>query len=342
MLGLILLPVVVIALFCRIMWPKTISWSETAIQTGVVCFLIFSLYTLSMFGASYDVETINGKVTDKEKEWVSCSHSYSCNCRTVTSGSGKNKSTSTKCDTCYRHFNDWDWNVKTSVGNFTINRIDDRGYYEPPRWTAVQVNQPVAIPHGYTNYVKAAPDSLFHPIMDFKGKLPEYPGYFDYQYSNRVIGVPRDQKLWNDLLALSLNDRGATKQVNYVIVFTTESHRFADALKSKWLGGKKNDVLVIIGVKPYPIINWVDVTSWSKQDIVNISLRNALIDSKVLDPYKTIEIINSNVDRYYTRRPMEDFKYLENNVQPSMWLVVVVLIIGVISSISLAYYFHRN
>ncbi len=342
MLWLLLLIIVVIALLCKLRWSKTITWTEAGVQTAVVCFLVISVYELSMFSASYDVETLNGKVTGKEKEWVSCEHSYSCHCKTVSSGSGKNKTTRRVCDTCYRHFNDWNWNVKTSLGDFTISRIDDRGYYKPPRWTAVQNNQPVAFPHVYTNYVKAAPDSLFHPILDFKGDLPEYPGFYDYQYSDRVIGVSKDQKIWNEVLATSLNDRGRIKQVNYVIVFTNKSPIFADALQSKWIGGKKNDIVVVLGVKTYPNIDWVKVFSWSKQDIVNVSLRNALLDSKTVDPYKTLSIINDNVDKFYVRRPMSDFKYLENDVQPSAWIVVLTLIIGVISSIALAYHFHRN
>src|SRR5690349_13112667 len=50
-----------------------------------------------------DVEVINGFVTSKQQQRVSCSHSYSCRCHRVCSGSGKNRTCRQKCDTCYEH-----------------------------------------------------------------------------------------------------------------------------------------------------------------------------------------------------------------------------------------------
>ncbi len=338
---ILLAPMLAVALFCRWRWPHTITWLEAGAQALIGVVIVGCVWGASVYSLTADTETLNGQVTGKQQTRVPCSHSYSCHCRTVSSGSGKNHTTRTVCDTCYEHSNDWDWDVSTTVGGFTVDRVDRRGSDEPARWTAVQVGQPVALPHSYTNYVKGAPDSLFHIIADFKGRLPEYPGFYDYQFQNRVLGAPQRGDEWNSKLAYSLRELGPRKQVNYLVVMTSQSPRFADALRSKWLGGKKNDIVVVIGTR-YPQIQWVRVFSWAKHDIVNVALRNALLDSKTLNPDKTIGIIADHAERLYVRRPMSDFEYLKDDVHPSTWVMVLALILGALASIGAAIFFHGN
>ncbi|WP_156799806.1 hypothetical protein [Novosphingobium resinovorum] len=339
---LLTLPMVLIAIGVRVFLHQTITWLEAAGQLLIGVIVVGVVWGISTYSLTADTETLNGYVTGKARNEVSCSHSYRCNCYTTCSGSGKTRSCSEHCSTCYDHSYDVDWDVGSTVGGFTIARVDRQGLSEPARWSHVQTGDPVAVPHGYTNYVKGAPDSLFHVIGDFKGTLPEYPGFYDYQFSDRVIGAPRDAALWNRNLALSLRTLGAEKQVNFVIVISDQPKRFAEALRSKWLGGKKNDIIVVVGAKHYPTIDWVEVFSWSKLDIVNVSLRQDLLESRSLDPVRTIDIIARNARAHYVRRPMSDFEYLKDDVKPSAWVLVLALILGTAASAGAAYIFHRN
>lgn len=341
-LFLLFIPMILIAAFCRWRFPKTITWAEAAGQLAIGVVIVAIVWGISTYSLTADTETMNGVVTGKEKNWTSCSHSYSCRCRTVTTGSGKNRSSHTVCDTCYEHANDWNWDVSTTVGDFRVDRIDRRGSDEPPRWTIVKNGQPVAMPHGYTNYVKGAPDSLFQIIADYKGKLPEYPGFYDYQYQDRVVGAPQEDARWNRNMAEMLKTIGPERQANVVLVITDQPPRFADALRSKWIGGKKNDVVIVVGTATYPDIRWVRVFSWAKYDIINVSLRNALLDSRRLDPLQTILIVRDKVRQLYVRRPMADFEYLKDDVHPSGWVMVLALILGTLASLGAAYIFHRN
>jgi hypothetical protein len=343
---LLLLPPILVVIVMKWRCHSSISWKEAAVQFVVPLMLIAIVWNVSRYSLMADTEILNGKVTEKEKVWTSCSHSYQCHCKTVYTGSGSSRSSHTECDTCYEHFNDWNWTVRTTVGNFNIDRVDRRGSYEPERWSIVAVNQPVAMEHQYTNYIKAAPDSLFHAVnaKQYKGELPKYPSTYDYQYADRVLAlgakVP-NLAVWNQTLAESLIDLGAAKQANVVIVMTNESTDFADALQAKWLGGKKNDVLVVVGTD-YPTIKWARVYSWAKHDIINISLRNDLIQSKTLDAKRTVSIIASNITQYYERKPMKDFEYLADEAVPSLWVMIVALIVGLGASIWMGIYFHQN
>ncbi len=337
LLFIILIPSIIVPLVMYRYYHSGNPW-VIAIQIAVGIGLTMAVWAGSRYSMMADVEHFNGQVTSKERDTVSCSHSYLCNCRTVYSGSGKNRTSRRKCDTCYDHRNDYDWDVKSTAGNFTIDRVDRQGRDEPQRWSIVKVGDPVTRAHQYTNYVQAAPDSLFNlSLRDgrYKGKLPAYPGFYDYQYSDRVIAsgfVLPDAKVWNHNLAMALRELGPKKQSNIVIVMTGEGEDFAEALRVHWLGGKKNDVLIIMGTN-YPAIKWVRVYSWAQQDIVNVALRSALLSSKTLDPNATINTIAQNVDKYYIRKPMKDFEYLADEIEPSIWVVGFAFLFGLAACI---------
>lgn len=346
---LLCIPAIVIPLVMKYKFQSTITGKELALNLVVVVAIV----AVTVYAGSYtgmgDVELINGQVTGKEQEKVSCSHSYSCNCRTVYSGSGKNRTSSTKCDTCYEHRHDFDWNVYTTVGKFEIDRIDRQGKDMPPRWQIVAAGQPVAKSHYYVNYVRGAKDSLFHTLAEetkYQNSIPAYPQVYDYHYANRVIpvglNIPNINE-WNGRLANALKVLGPEKQANVTIIISKESSpMYAKALKNSWLGGKKNDVTVVIGAPNYPEIAWVDVFSWSKQDIVNVSLRNDLVELKTADAEGVIATITRNVLKHYVRKPMAEFEYLKDNIDPPTWVIILATLFATIGSGLLAWVFHKH
>ena len=137
----------------------------------------------------------------------------------------------------------------------------------------------------------------------------------------------------------SLNTRGALKQVNYIILMTNlDQEEFVNAVKYSWLGGKKNDVIVIIGSKGYPTIDWVDVVSWSVKNVFHEELKDAL-EGQTLDPAKTIAIINHQVEKGFSRVHMKDFVYLRDDIQPPTWVIVLAALVAVLGSIGISFYF---
>ena len=289
-------------------------------------------------GKTIDVEIWNGQVTGKERERVSCSHSYSCNCRTVYSGSGKDRTSHEECDTCYEHSNDYDWNVMTNVGDLKIDRVDRQGKTEPERWTKVTVGEPASQAHFFTNYIKAAPDSIFHFSDEliaekFNGKIPDYPKeVYDYYRFNHVltVGVPvPDLDKWNNDVANILKKLGPSKQANVIILFVnTNDPNYEYALRSKWLGGKKNDIVVILGVTQYPAIDWARVMTWSDKEIFKVVLRDRLTEIKEVNRQEVLTAVDEVTTRSFKRKEMKDFEYLADEIDPPMW--VIILAIGVI------------
>lgn len=301
-----------------------------AVSIGTICIITAVCAGFGYYTDTTDYEVLNGEVTGKQRTQVSCSHSYDCHCKKKTSGSGKNKTTVEVCDTCYEHDYDYNWDVGTTVGDFRVKRKDSQGIIEPPRWTEINVGDPSDTAHQYTNYVKASPDSIFYSKTKSDIKTPDYPEIYDYYNFDHVINAPKDSDKWNLEVAKGLTKRGALKQVNLMIVFTNQDKSFADALHDHWLGGKKNDLVVVIGSKQYPNIDWVKAFSWSDKDIIHTSIRDDLMDSKVLDPVNTTSLIFSDIDKNYHREPMAHYKYLVDGLQPGMLSISIAFIINIL------------
>ncbi len=335
---------------------KGITWKEFLAQIAAQALVIGCCAGLSSCGDNTsDTETLNGFVTKKEQESVHCSHSYDCHCHQVCSGSRKKgtRSCSEHCDTCYRHSNDWDWDVNTSIAQestLTIDRIDSRGSDEPPRWTAVKMGEPVSVSHSYTNYVKGAPDTLFRHqglTEKYKGKYPTYPGkVYDYYKVDRVVtyGVTLpDLPAWNAALS-DINARlGTPKQVNMILVLVKGLPQdYFYALQEAWLGGKKNDAILVIDMKDDMSPEWATVMAWTSNEMFNVRLRDDVMDEGPLTKEKIVGVFDRNVQQYYKRKHMADFKYLMAGATPSVTFWVISMIIGFAVSIGLTVFFNQE
>ena len=308
--------------------PHPIAFSGISLLIGL---LITTVTFFSGLGyKTQDYEVWNGQITGKAREEVSCRHSYSCNCRTVCSGSGEHRSCSTVCDTCYEHSYDVDWLAHSTIGGFDIQTIDRQGLREPPRWTAVQPGQPAARVSGYTNYIKAVPESVMHFSSDslkqkFVGKIPQYPlSVYDYHYIDRVLPVGinlSNIRQWNMEISNMLRTLGHVKQVNVVLIPTNITDKdYVYAVRDAWLGGKKNDVIIIVSITEYPKINWVGVLSWSDRELFKVVLRDELQEAE-FEVKQVTGIIERNITKLFERKRMRDFKYLENEIDPPEWAI---------------------
>lgn len=341
---------VVIWLVAMRMFPHTITLKEGLIILGVQSVLLSAIVFGSLYGQGSDRQILNGQVTGKLSEEVSCEHSYECNCYYTTScsGSGADRSCSQTrhCSTCYEHSYDVDWRVKSSVGDVLINRVDRQGLDEPPRFSSVLVGEPFAKEGNYYNYIKASPFSIFNKsTLDSKVVVPPYISVYDYYRINRVVdfgnGFKHDGTL-NTLLNESLKTLGSTKKVNVVVVLHNKGQSFSEALKAKHLGGKINDVYVVLDITKEGVFNDVDIFSWSKSDMVNVSLRDALLDIGEYDAVEMNEIIKENISKYYIHRSVEEFKYLDDEVEIPKWAVWALMIIGLLFPFVGAFVAHKH
>lgn len=294
-----------------------------------------------------DTEIWNSMVSTKYRDTVSCSHSYSCNCHMVPSGTGKNVTYSQECDTCYEHNHDYDWVVKTTSGEHTnIDRVDRQGKFEPSRWTSVYKGQPYAATHSFDNYILLNPNNV---ILGEKGDadkwkllIPQYPlSIYDYYGHDPVInegvpGIKIDE--WNWIIREQNKVLGTKKQVNIVVILVpTNDASYTYALRDAWKGGKKNDVIVILGSKNGHSIDFTGIVSWTTNAEFKVSLKNEIDAIGTLDRRDEIsQAIGRNVDAKFDRLHMKTMKYLTKDFQLSSGALIgtaiglIILNVGIV------------
>lgn len=344
-----LIIIIVFALTVHLLFRPRITFMESLVQCGVAS-VIAGIVLLAIFHKDLDDTAIlNGQVTDKQRVRVSCSHSYSCNCYTTCSGTGSSRTCTQHCSTCYEHSYDVDWRVSTTVGNLEIDRINRQGTHEPPRWTQVQIGEPAARTESYRNYIKASPGSLFamnqtaDDATKFPNMFPQYPRVYDYYRVNRILTAggatyPQSKEL-NDTLNNALRTLGPSKQVNIVVLFAkTTNPEYRYALERAWIGGKKNDVLVVIGMDNSNQFSWVDTITFGKNsgnEMLAVLMRDRVKavakDQQLGNAQVLAGAIISTVSTDFHRKSMKDFEYLKGDYSPStkalMWFAIIQLLV---------------
>lgn len=344
MIWLILILPMLVPILSMFYYGRNRSVAEYGIHALITIVVTCSVFYAGKYFPALDKEILNGYVTDKKQVYNPRTEYYDCNCRTVTSGSGKNKTSSRQCDTCTRIIPEWDWRVFTTVGSLTISRIDSSGRREPPRWTAVKINECASLENTYINQIKGVKDSIFHYDKDLikNYKIPEYPSVTDYYRFNHVINqTDVDTKGWNEYISERLKTLGTQKQLNIIVVLTNKDYGFFDALKYEWLGGKKNDVLLVFGLDKNKV-SWFGSTSLAdgyKNQTLHANLRMNAID-RVADMSLLGEQINI-IERDFVRVPMEEFDYLTSESDPPTWIMVLATVLGVLSSVGASLLLER-
>ncbi len=316
-------------------WNKIrrITWKELLLLEVPILILVSAGYYLALQGQMRDTEIWNGHIDGKAKVSVSCCHSYDCNCTESCSGSGTSRSCTKTCQTCYEHSNDVEWEAWTSNKETVFRDSCNPPYtFEPSRFTAIKVGEPTAVEHSYKNYIKGNPDTLFKHVASTGYTIPQYPKTYDlYRVRSLVtVGVQMpDQEDVNNKLRAINDSLGSPKQVNIVLVVTANTDiAYSEALRSAWLGGKKNDVIVLI--QGYPKLEHVTVISWTKNEDFKVKLRDGIQAFDVWDTDKIMNVVKSEIFSGFKRRPMADFEYLASTIEPPMWAIMLIVFLSML------------
>jgi hypothetical protein len=337
---------------------------ETNIYFGflgatVVIGLLF--WGLSSFNFNaMDTEIWNGEVSGKKREvqycptgWVRSTDNFCTeyttrsvydgkSCHYTGSGKDRKKVCHDEYHTEYNY--DYPWEAKwfiaaANIGeHWEIRRVDYQGAKEPPRWTAINVGDPASTARTYTNWVKAAADSIFHEdagsLDKYKEFIPAYPmEFYDVMKVRRIvpIGVTiQNIDQYNDKLAVALKSLGPQRQMNAIIVVADASKFGPDlqyAVRRAWSGFKKNDAVTFIGVNKNNEVEWANSLSWSKQSIYDIEVREKILEGaqKPLDLNATIDNIQTIGMKNYVRRSMDEFEFLKSEIRTPLSLIILAL-----------------
>lgn len=349
----------------KLIWKSSISFLEMGVQVALAGIVAICIWNVGKYQQMSDTELWNGEVIAKapHKEdcpwgWTRFKDGFCRHYRTRQVKTGETCTTDNKgrrsCTPTYTTEYNYDfpweqnWYVNTNIGRWEIARADRQGATMPQRWDIVYIGDPVTKPNDYINYVKAASSSLFNKDARYAEKfidiIPEYPlNIYDYYHVDRVLPVGveiADLRQWNDDLADVLKKLGPEKQANVVVILNDQTLAFANGTIAAWQGGKKNDILVFIGTDGTNI-EWAHIHSWSKNDLFNIQLRDRIRELPALDREAVMAAISEVAMKQFERRPMAEFEYLEDEIEPSANFLIFAFIFTLILSCGVTFLMHR-
>ncbi len=362
MIYLIFLIPIVISLIAKYVFKADINWKEFIIQfVGGVAALSL-IWVLGRYSAAHDVEVLNGYVTGKHMDHFMCptntsnpcQNGYTCHSHRVCSGSGKDRTCHEEHDTCYVYAWEQDWYVDSTLGAYEISRVDRQGADEPARYSVPVTGDPVSSTHDYNNWVKAASDSLYAQdkglATRYASIIPKYEiRIYDYYKIDRVYlaGLKLDSApKWNTAISRALGPLGKPKQINFNLVIVEGADRdFAPALRRAWDGFKKNEAVLVIGLKGGQI-DWAESMSWSKNSIYDVDMRNMVEERRgttfaTIDPVEFMGAASAVIKTDYVRRPMKEFEYLKGDIPPPTWMIWTAIIFAFVYGIGTSIVFNR-
>lgn len=350
---LILIAIIAISVVLnKLIYKHEITLLEMLANLTIPILILGIFWLISISSKLHDTQIYNGHVIEKQRNKISCRHSYSCNCRQSCSGSGKNKVCSQVCQTCYSHLYDFEYVAKTTIGNFYIDTIDRQGIQIPQRYKDIIIDEPVSDTRSYQNYIKGSQNSLFNIKVEVspedQKRIPKYPNkIYDYYRLDRVLDISgylsKDLiKDHNLKISEILKDQKSEKKSNVVIVYLKDSEDFANKIISQWIGGKKNDILIFIGIDKELNIQYVKIHSWSLQNIFDVLLRDDIYRLKNIGNPELFNIIQQEIDKSYVRRSFEEFEYLRWQILPSTIEVIIYCITCLICSFTIGHFLSKN
>lgn len=324
----------------------TVQFYQRLAVGVVLSFVIGLMVTMGGWFSSRTQIILNGEVTNKYSEKVSCEHQYVCGETCTTGSDGKRSCVPKYCD---EHAYDVDWVVKTSIGSLTIDRVDRRGISEPMRFSSVVIGEPASLTGSHRDYLLI--DKSRYEAQELKERyqsvLPTYPRVYDYYRFDRVVYTDekdKDQYKWiNDFLNEQLKQDGKKHELNVIVVITRSDEEFADALRNHWRGARPNDVWFIYGLRDEQSIAWFRAVTYADSQGNTGLVERLRIETigKELTPELLISqyaIIKEMFERLSTKT----FEYLANSYEPSEWLVMAMMLINLIIGFFISFIFYKN
>lgn len=356
-----------------LLWKKEeIVWWEWLISAAVAFAMAGIMHASAIWGMTGDVETWSGVVTKVSHmpRWVE--EYQQRHEETYYTGSGENRKAHTRVwyttehDTHPEH-----WEATRDFGTYQDEidieqsdfneiakkfggRIDNDGKqscshfggkfdggdnniysaFNHTGWV-----EPTTTTRSFENRVKAAPSVFSFTQVPTNINVHPWPNNPDWRRSDRLVGTASvlvNSYKW-DCMNSSLGPR---KRVNVILVgFGKEPADYGQYQQAKWIGGKKNDLVLCFGgaTRNQPA-QWSYVFGWTENEMVKKNLQSLLLEHPIND--SIIPLIADEVAKNYVIKDWHKFDYI--SIDPPTWSYWVYFLVMALVQGLLYYFFHVN
>lgn len=353
--------------------PDQVIWKEWLGGAGCALLMAGLFQLLASIGMTSDVETWSGHITQTSHygQWIE--EYEQMHTRQVADGTNKDGDTTYRTEIYYttEHATHYEkWTAHRDFGSYTdeeqvsretygeiyqrfgarINSTETQstthgGHYDGgDRNKYITLNNtgyiyPVTTTRRFENRVKAAPSLFSFSKVPTNIQVYPWPKNENWMASDRLLGTA--PALIDPYKFDCLNSAlGPIKRVNVIMVgFGTQGDDYAHYQQAKWIGGKKNDIVICFGggTKESPA-DWSYVFGWSESELVKRNLQSLLIGRPINDDL--LPAISEEIQKNYTIKDWKKFDYI--SIEPPTWSYWVYISVMVLAQGGLWFWFHIN
>lgn len=357
--GAMLIPIVTV-LILAIGYSKKLLWWEYLVILGTVPLLIWGAQATIEYNMTTATEMMGGYINHVEyheywKEWEheTCTQEYACG--TDSEGNTEYCTEIYDCSHYEDHPEYWEafdsnkasWSITKETfdsfvklfGNKTFVNLDHSNHYDMTRSECVDGNEydtnlpnpytdnqieSTTVTHSYTNKVQASHSVFNFPTIDPKKTFVYNRPPIDGWHQDAIIGEAGPTKKEGERqLGIVNGILGHPSKVHvYVLVFHDKPRQSFIDQQAYWKNGNKNELNACVGVDKDYNIQWCDVFGWSKLEGLKFTMRDHIIDQKVLNLEEFGKWLYPQIQGKQIRRDMKEFDYLQ--VDPPTWAVILV------------------
>jgi hypothetical protein len=351
-------------------FSKKINWIESLCLALGSALIVLVFHFAAIKSMTDDVETFSGTVTTSQfvPQWVEYYEEAIYRTETYTTTETDSKGNSHTVTHTRQVFSHWESRNRTHYEHW-IGYDDVNGSYsitqerykdilvnfgkqearpgcrstsehksrmvsgDPNDYYTVNVKNyiyPVTGIRTFENRVKAAPSVFSYEKLPENAPVFEYPKNNDKFVSDRCVGAVGVTTLKLDQMNAVL---GPNKKVNVILVgFGDKSINDAQLQEAKWVGGKKNDLVICFGggtiIKP----SWCYVFGWTESDLCKQNIQSIVLKNGMSND--VLPLIQTEIMKTFAKKDWHKFDYLTVEVPFSRYIqlffILLVLNIGAI------------
>jgi hypothetical protein len=190
----------------------------------------------------------------------------------------------------------------------------------------------------FENKIKAAPSIYSYAKVPENIKVFNYPQNNDIFNSNRLLGTA--SQTFNLRTFDQLNtELGPKKKVNLIIIGfgPNSSSEIGKYQEAKFIGGKKNDLVICYGGGTIYKPTWAYVFGWTEKSQVKRELEKICLTENM-----TVSVLpkfRNAIIQYYTIKDWSKFDYIQ--VSPPNWSYPVYILVVILTQ-GIFWYFAMN
>ncbi len=318
-------------------FSKRVVWQEWLISFALSIVIAIIMHCVAYYGQTADIQTLSGKI-EKAIHYPEYVEKYHY---TTTHKVGK--TTVTVVHTAYRTHSEY-WEAYSNIdSSYSINRdkfeemlknfndfvTEDgnrKGFYSGDNNIYITHNKtdyiyPITKLVSWENKLKAAPSTFSFAPVPKNAKVFEWPENPNPWQSDRLIGSNIGISIleWDKMNARL----GPIKRVNVILLgFGKNDEELVELQRAKFLGGKKNDLVLTFGASDGKI-TFAKVFGWTDSELVKSNLASILLENPIND--SIIPLIEQEISKNYKIKDWTKFDYITIEPRPVHYTISIIV-----------------